>query len=93
VPSARANSFRAVREQRDGEKIVADRTLTVVEDRAGRDAELMIAATTFPDRTRLVGMNLEAFTTRAIRLAVIVSPTDALERGAAFLVAYTGDDA
>ena len=83
----RANAFRAVGEDRDSEKIIADRALAVVEDRPGRDAELMIAAAAFPDRTRRVGMDLEAATTRAIGLAVIVGPADAPKRGAGFLVA------
>ena len=72
-------TLRAVDEDRDGEKVVTDRTLAVVEDRSGRDAELVFAGGALPQRARLEGADLKTAATRAVGLAAVVGPADALE--------------
>jgi hypothetical protein len=44
-----AMTFCAVRENRDCRKIVADRALTIREDRPGGNGELILATAAFPD--------------------------------------------
>ena len=51
-----AMTLRAVHEDRDGKKIVADRQLAAGEDRPGRDAELVPAGFALEQRARLVGI-------------------------------------
>jgi len=89
----RAMPLRAVDEDGDGEKVVADRPLAVLKGRASGGAELVLAPRALPHRPRRKSGDCEASAARAIRLAVIVGPTDALEGGTGLFVRHAGNDA
>ncbi len=85
----RAMALRAVGKNGDGKKIITNWALAVVEECPGRDAELMFAAATFPDRSRGEGADLETSAARAVGLAVVVGPPDAPEGIAGLLIRHT----
>ena len=74
-----AMPFRAVDEDRYGEKIGRNRELSAGEDRAGRDRKLMTASFAFEQGPRLVGITGSAFAAGADRRAFRGSPADHLK--------------
>lgn len=86
-------TFCAVRKNRDCQKIVANRTLAVLKDRAGRNRKLIDAGPALPDGPRRKGADIDATATRAIRLSAVVGPAQFAERVARFLIRHAGDGA
>jgi len=72
----RAMPLGAVHEDRDREKIGADRKLAAGENRPGCGAELMRASLTLPKLARLVFVGGIALAPRANGLALGIGPTD-----------------
>lgn len=83
-------ALRAVDEDRDSQKVVADCELAAGEDRPGRNAELVIAALALEQLARLVGVDRGAAALGAKWLAVSGGPTDQLEGLIGFLVRPNG---
>ena len=81
-------ALRAVDEDRDSQEVIANRALAAGEDRAGRDAELMVASLALEDWAGLEAVNAEATAIRASGLAVRGSPTDHAEGVAGFVVGH-----
>jgi hypothetical protein len=86
-----AMALRTVHENRDRQKIVADRKLAAGENRAARHAELVIAGLALEQLAGGVGVDGGAAAARANRLAVSGGPTNQLEGLIGFLVRQTGD--
>jgi hypothetical protein len=86
-----AMTFCAVHENRDSEKVVADRKLAAGENGARRDAELVIASLALEQLAGRVVIDGGAFAAGANRLAVSGSPANQLEGLVGFLVRQTGD--
>ena len=84
-------ALRAVHEDGNGEQYRANWHLSAGEDRAGRDAKLMLAAFAFKQRAGFERMYAEATATRTRRVAIRGVPTDLLERLAGFVVAHARD--
>src|SRR5665213_916459 len=86
-----AMTLRAVHENGDGQKIVADRKLAAGENGPAGNAELVRASLALEQLAGRVGVDSGAFAARANRLAVSGSPPDKLEGLVGFLVRQTGD--
>lgn len=86
-----AMALRAVHENGDCQKVVADRKLAASEDRARSDAELVIAGFALEQLAGRVVVDGGAFAARANRRAVSAGPTNKLEGLIGFLVRQTGD--
>lgn len=86
-----ADTFGAVHEDGDSQKVVANRKLAAGEDRARRDRELMGAGFTLPDATGLVGVENDTAAARANGLTAVLGPADLDEPLVGFLVRHTGN--
>lgn len=84
-------TFRTVCENSNCEQVVADSKFPAGEDRAGRNAELVIAAFAFPKVASLIGIESEATAPGAVRLALGVGPSNALKGFAGLLIGHAGD--
>lgn len=81
-------ALRSVREDGYGEQIVSDRPLAVGKDRSRRDGKLVITAFAFPHWPCRQLASIEATAARAIWLAAVVGPTDALKRDCGLIVRH-----
>lgn len=87
----RAVTLGAVGENRHRHQVIADRELAVREDGAAGHAVLMGAALALPQLAGGEEAVSEAATTRAVGLALGLSPADELERGPGFVVRHAGN--
>jgi hypothetical protein len=86
-----AMTLRAVDENRNRQKVVADRKLAAGENGPAGNAELVIAGFALEQLAGRVGIDGDAFAAGANRSAVSGGPTDQLEGLVGFLVRQTGD--
>ncbi len=87
------DALRPVDKDCNGEKVIPDRPLAIVEDGPRRDAELMVARAAFPDWPCRERIDFEATAFRAVRLSVVIGPADALEHLPRFIIRHARDDA
>ena len=86
-----ANAFRSVYEKCDSGKNVGEVQLTAGEDRAGRDAELLMATATFPLAAGGDEIRLNAATCGAVGFTVVVGKADSHELFPSLLFAHFED--
>lgn len=83
----------AIRKDRDGEEVVANRKFAIGEDGPRRHAELIPTSRAFPELASSVGVNLHAAAFGAARFAAIIGPADRGELGVRFLIRHTRNGA
>lgn len=66
----------AVDEDRDGEKVIPNRALAILEDRSRRNGELIAASRAFPELAGRESVDLEAAAFWTVRPTVIIGPPD-----------------
>ena len=82
-----------VDEDGDGEKVISNWPLPILEDRPRRHRELIAAPGAFPQLAGRERVNLEATAFGTIRFAVVIGPADRGELGMRFLIRHARDGA
>src|SRR5690242_4560100 len=86
-------TLRSVREDRDGEQVIAQGALAIREYCSGGHGKLVAASAAFPDWPGRERRNLHASAFRAVRFAAVIRPPDAPEHVPRFIIGKTRNGA